>query len=190
MPSSEQSSEGIPVTVSSTPVNTPPVVYAQPYVSQAPYTPYSEEQRRAASSSYYVIIPFRTGDFDENIALVAALARSMKLLALFDAVLLLLLGIFSLIFLCGLWGPICGYYGAKHYKSSLAYVYAAYWILRTVIDILLVVYGYWWFLLSLCVDMYILSYVWAFARALGLLSEAELNRLRNPPEEMLLVTNP
>jgi hypothetical protein len=180
----------IAVTVSSLPVNNTPMVYAQPYVAQTPYTPYSEEQRRAASSSYYIIMPFRGGsDFDENMMMVSALSRSMKLLAMFDMVLLLIMSIWNLFFLFGLWGPVCGYYGAKFFKNYLVYIYAAYWVIRTVFDFALVMGGNWWFVLSLIIDVYLFSYIWTFARALGMLSEAELNRLQAPPEEILVVTN-
>jgi hypothetical protein len=189
----EERDTPIAVTVSSVPVNNTPMVYAQPYgASQTPYSPYSEEQRRAATSSYYVILPFRgANDFDEQMLMASALARSMKLLAIFDLVLLLLLSIFNLFYLLGIWGPICGYYGAKFFKNHLVFVYAAYWAIRTVFDFALVLSGYWWFILSLIIDMYIFSYVWTFARLLGTLSGGELNRLQSPPEpdELLIVSN-
>jgi hypothetical protein len=120
---------------------------------------------------------------------VSALARSMRLLALFDMFLLLLLSIWNFFFLLGLWGPICGYFGAKSFKKELVFVYAIYWLLRASFDFLIVLQGNWWFILSLLIDVYIFSYVWTFARSLGTLSEGELNRLQSPPEEMLLVSN-
>lgn len=195
----KQNGEGdtpIAVTVSSVPVNNAPTVYAQPYAAPetpyspyTPYTPYNEEQRRAATSSYYIIMPFRDNEFDENMLMAAALARSMKCLAIFDLVLLCLLAIWNLFFLLGIWGPICGYYGAKLYKNHLVFVYAAYWAIRAVFDLAIVLNGSWWFILSLIIDIYIFSYVWTFARLLGTLTDAELNRLQSPPQDELLIVS-
>lgn len=188
----------IAVTVSSQPVNNgPPMVYAQPYdeqrrtALQTPYTPYSDDQRRAASSSFYIIMPFRgASEFDEKMVMVAALSRSMKLLAIFDLVLLLILSIWNLIFLFGVWGPIAGFYGAKLFKAHLIYIYAAYWVLRAGFDLAIILYGGWWFILSLIIDLYIFSYIWTFARALGSLDDGELNRLQSPPDaDVLVVSN-
>mmetsp|Transcript_28367 Transcript_28367/g.47947 ORF Transcript_28367/g.47947 Transcript_28367/m.47947 type:complete len:116 (+) Transcript_28367:1-348(+) len=113
----------------------------------------------------------------------------MRCLAMFDLVLLCLLAIWNLFFLLGIWGPICGYYGAKLFKNHLVFVYAAYWAIRAVFDLAIVLNGSWWFILSLIIDIYIFSYVWTFARLLGTLTDAELNRLQNPPQDELLIVS-
>ena len=187
----------IAITVSSQHVNNynTPMVYAQPYEEQrrvalqTPYAPYSDDQRRAATSSFYIITPFGGNEYDEKMVMVSALSRSMKLLAIFDLVLLLILAIWNLIFLFGIWGPICGFYGAKRFSKHLVYIYAAYWVIRATFDFVIVLYGGWWFILSLIVDLYIFSYIWTFARALGSLDDGELNRLQSPPDEVLLIAS-
>jgi hypothetical protein len=180
----EQGRAAIPITVSSQPVTPTPVVYGQPY-SQ----PYSEEQNRVNFSPFYVVMPFRSNTFDQTILMVAALAKSMRLLALVDLILLLVLSFFNVFYLVGLWGPVCGYSGARLFNSCLVYVYTAYWILRTLFDIIFVISGFWLFILSVAIDLYILSYVWTFARSLSMLSGEELQQLRTPPQGVMVVTS-
>lgn len=162
----------IAVTVSSMPAENN-TTYAQPV--------YNEGQQGTSTSNFYIMMPFRAGSaFDEKMLMAGALARSMRCLALFDFILLCLLGIWNLVFFLGVWGPLCGYYGAKNFKKNFVLVYAAYWAIRTIFDFFVILNGNLWFLLSLLIDIYIFSYVWKLVQVLGSLSEEELTRLQSP----------
>ena len=77
-------------------------------------------------------------------------------------------------------GPICGYFGTSRFQIRLLYMYVLYWILRAVTDAAIVlIFGLWWFVISLLVDLYILRYIWQFCGLLKSLPIASLTALQN-----------
>jgi hypothetical protein len=114
--------------------------------------------------------------FDDRILRVMAMARSVKCLAVLDLCLILILAIFQFSWIFLIWGPISGYFGTNRYKLQFLYVYVGYWALRALTDAVIAVFvGYWWFLVSLLVDLYILRYIWQFCVVLKSI----------PPESLL-----
>ena len=150
----------------------------------------ADGQNNTVSTPYYVIFPHQVNIYDNDTIAMVALSRSMQCLAMVDLILLTILSFFNIFYLFGLWGPLCGYFGAKKYNPCLVYVWAGYWILHFLSDLILLLNGYWLFVISIGIDLYIFWYVSAFARALSALSPDELNQLRNPlTKDVVVVSN-
>mmetsp|Transcript_18676 Transcript_18676/g.31121 ORF Transcript_18676/g.31121 Transcript_18676/m.31121 type:complete len:227 (+) Transcript_18676:146-826(+) len=118
--------------------------------------------------------------YDERIVRVTAMQRSLKCLTMLDLCLIILMSIFQLQWAFLIWGPVCGYMGVNKLNLVLVYVYVSYWCFRALADaILAVLFGYWWFLISFLIDLYILRYVWQFCVALKAVPPDALTALRN-----------
>mmetsp|Transcript_13461 Transcript_13461/g.20250 ORF Transcript_13461/g.20250 Transcript_13461/m.20250 type:complete len:203 (-) Transcript_13461:154-762(-) len=157
-------------------------VYAQSVSASSPNTAYAQ----AYPPRVNVVIAGNpgAGSLTESIIRTVSLSRSMRCLTTVDGIIVLLLSIFNIYWLFFLWGPVCGYIGATRFKLNFTYVYVAYWGLRLVFDLLYAALGYWWFIISLLIDIYILRYVWLYGTILKSLTEQELEYLRTAEREM------
>lgn len=117
---------------------------------------------------------------DERIIRLTNMSRSVKCLAVLDLFLLLFLAVFQFSWVFLVWGPVFGYFGTNRYKLRLVYVYLFYWGLRALTDAIIgVMLGYWWFIISFLVDLYILRYIWQFCVLLKSVPSASLLALQN-----------
>lgn len=171
---------------------TPVVVTGLPNHDSSPYAvtaqPYNPSIPPRNTST--AIIVTRHNLQDDVFYPTISLSRSMRCLACVDIIVLLLLSLFSVFWLVFIWGPICGYFGASKYKLNLMYIYAVYWGLRLLIDVILASLGLWWNIISLIVDLFIMRYVWAFAKRLKQHTPEELYRLKHPFETQAGLATP
>lgn len=114
----------------------------------------------------------------ENVATVYTLSRSLKCLTIIDIFTVIISSIFNLFWLVFLWGPLAGLYGVTNHKLYFVYCYAVYWVLRILFDLLYILSGYWWHLVLLIIDLYILRYVRFHIMALKSLTYDQLELLR------------
>ena len=114
----------------------------------------------------------------ENVATVYTLSRSLKCLTIIDIFTIIISSIFNLFWLFFLWGPLAGLYGVTKHQLYFVYCYAVYWVLRILFDLLYILSGYWWHLVLLIIDLYILRYVRFHIMALKSLTYDQLELLR------------
>jgi hypothetical protein len=126
-----------------------------------------------------VHLPHDQMNLSENILSLYALSRTIKCLVIIDLLSIILSSIFNLFWLFFLWGPVTGYFGILKHHLYFVYCYVVYWILRILFDLLYILTGHWWYLLSLIVDLYILRYLRMYLRAYKRMSYEELEILRD-----------
>jgi hypothetical protein len=114
----------------------------------------------------------------ENVATVYTFSRSLKCLTIIDTFTIIISAIFNLFWLFFLWGPLAGFYGVTKHQLYFVYCYAIYWVLRILFDLLYVLTGYWWHIVLLIIDLYILRYVRIHILALRSLTYDQLELLR------------
>jgi hypothetical protein len=139
------------------------------------------------SSNYPQSITIQTPSFHvtmieqqipENVVTVYTFSRSLKCLTIIDTITIVISSIFNLFWLFFLWGPLAGFYGVTKHKLYFVYCYAIYWILRILFDLLYVLTGFWWHIVLLIIDLYILRYVRIHILALRSLTSDQLELLR------------
>jgi hypothetical protein len=130
------------------------------------------------------------GGFSENIVRVLALSRSLKCMTIVDAITVIIGAIFNLFWVLFIWGPIAGFYGVTRHRISFLYVYVIYWIIRIVIDLVSIVRGFWWHIISLLVDVYILRYLRLHIFILRSLTPDQLQLLQQYQSNQLARNNP
>jgi hypothetical protein len=178
----------IAVTVSQYPQYVPPndekLAYATPVMNSQPYAIPIYVQSTPQNTPIYGVdhpqsqyIIQTDAPFSELLQL-KQLSRSMTFLAAIDAIIVVLLSIFSIIWLIFLWGPLCGYYGAKRFIPSFIYIYGLYWFIRLAFDMYAAILGYWWYIISVAIDLFILRYVLVFGNLLRHTSPETIALLR------------
>lgn len=120
------------------------------------------------------------GAHEQRLLDTYSLGRGIRVLAVVDAIILIINIIFSWLFLIVIWGPVCGYLAGSQYKLHFGYVYVAYYFLRIAGDIALCALGAWWFIIALIVDMIILRYVLLYCQLLRRCTEADIEQLTRP----------
>lgn len=165
-----QESENVAYAV---PVNTP-AIGIPVYVNSQP----QRSDMYGVNNDDYMAAYRVSAQLDVGILQARSLARSIGFLAAIDSIIIVLLGLFNYFWLFFLWGPLCGYYGAKRFIASYIYIYAFYWLLRVGIDLYAASFGYWWYIVSVIIDVFILRYVILFARLLRELTDDNIEILR------------
>jgi hypothetical protein len=120
------------------------------------------------------------GAHEQRLMDTYALGRGIRVLAVLDAIILLINMIFNPFFLLVIWGPVCGYLAGTRYQLQFAYAYVGYYLLRIAGDIALCALGAWWFVIALIIDLIILRYVLLFCTMLKKCSGADIEQLTQP----------
>ena len=161
-----------------------PPATAQPYSGYVAYSPmpnYDEPGTIPVYGTAALTGPVLIfGAHEQRLLDTFSLGRGIRVLAMIDAIILLINAFFSLIFLIVFWGPVCGYLAGTRYNIQYGYAYAGYYVLRIIADIALISLGAWWFILSLIVDVIIIRYVLLYCQLLRRCSPADVQQLSQP----------
>lgn len=130
------------------------------------------------TSPQVTVVNTAQSNLNESLARIIALSRSLRCLTIVDLATLIILSIFQLYWIFFLWGPLAGYYGVTRHRLYFLYCYIIYWVIRVVIDVLLILNGDWWYIISLIIDTYILRYVRIYTLNLKSLTDDQLELLR------------
>ncbi len=137
-----------------------------------------------------VAVTFRDEDHQNLMVSAFTLARSLKILAVF-------LGVWNFIvflvtgyaaYLVLLVGPIAGYFGARDYHKNLTYCFVAYFIFDLAVNLYLFFIGFFFNIIGVIADCFVLRYVYLFINILKMLQVEDIEFLRNPPQESVVVT--
>jgi len=140
-------------------------------------------------SVLYSTVPLLPGPAAEGMALggnerrlleTYSLGRGVRVLALIDGMTLMFDCLLFPIFFALIWGPLSGYLGATYFKFPFAAIYLVYYFVKMAADIMFILFGAWWFLIVLFIDVWIARWVYLLCILLWEAEEGELELLRAP----------
>ncbi|CAM9814252.1 unnamed protein product, partial [Heterosigma akashiwo] len=106
------------------------------------------------------------GDHERRLLETYSLGRGVRVIALIDGMILLFDCLLFPVFFVLMWGPLAGYLGSSYFRFSFVTCYFLYYVLKMAADIIFILYGAWWFLAVLVIDLWIARWVYMLAALL------------------------
>jgi len=125
----------------------------------------------------------------ERLMQIHRLSRAVRLFAIIDGIFLLIFALSYWLLALAIILPICGYYGAQHYRRCYIYLYMLYLVGNVALRIYLIVTqstAVVWvliFIVGIMIELYIMRIVWIFDKMIKDLTDEEKRQL-------LLLQNP